>query len=208
MKKLLYILLLFLCFFSKIQAQSSKNQPPKWIHDKFYHGCKRLFGVSPTIVYVNRGQAYSPCRDPNGNNRVDGSVFCSANFQIYIVNEDINRTYQYGDAAFAFLICHEFAHAMQHYWKCRYTNPNSELQADCLAAIFMYHMYQYGVQLDYSDFRETLGFAHSIGDYCCNISHGTPQMRWDAVNNGFQLAPQGLQNAINGAFRLYPTSCR
>ncbi len=46
--------------------------------------------------------------------------------------------YQHGDAALAYIVAHEYAHAMQtaYGFQPRIT-PISELQADCLAGVYI-----------------------------------------------------------------------
>lgn len=78
----------------------------------------------------------------------------------YISNSDVRMTYRYGDAAFAFLICHEFAHAIQTLWRYRYVKVYSKLQADCLAGAYMFSIPNIGI--DNSDVNETFGFVYSI----------------------------------------------
>ena len=43
----------------------------------------------------------------------------------------------FGNSSIAFVIAHEFAHALQQGLEIEYEKPHSELQADCLAGYFI-----------------------------------------------------------------------
>jgi predicted metalloprotease len=103
--------------------------------------------------------------------------------------------YQYGDAALAYILTHEYAHAAQTFGRFR---PNTivqiELQADCMAGYYMGAMPN--VTFDRNDIEQIASLAYQIGDYEYNNRqhHGTPQQRSQAVILGFQASQQ--QNGI------------
>ena len=86
---------------------------------------------------------------------------------------------QFGPATTAYVVAHEFGHAIQTAYKVRLPNPQMELQADCMA----------GVMID--EGSEELGItredtiaiskvAYSIGD----PTHGTGEQRAYALAVG------------------------
>jgi uncharacterized protein len=137
---------------------------------------------------------------PNGTSspcgRISGSLYCVRNNTIYITRQHIQMAYQYGDAALAYILSHEYAHAAQTVGGFRPNNITQiELQADCLAGFYMGVMP--GVQFDENDIKEIASLAYRIGDYEFNNRqhHGTPKERASAVLIGFQAAGQNNINA-------------
>jgi uncharacterized protein len=95
--------------------------------------------------------------------------------------------YQHGDAALAYILAHEYAHAAQIAGRSRLRNITQiELQADCLAGYYMGSMPD--VTFDQQDIEEIAGIAFQVGDYEFNNRqhHGTPKERAQAVLSGFQ----------------------
>ncbi|MUG94847.1 hypothetical protein F7734_21775 [Scytonema sp. UIC 10036] len=97
--------------------------------------------------------------------------------------------YQHGDAALAYIIGHEYAHAMQtaYGFQPRVT-PISELQADCLAGVYLALIPN--IVFDKRDILEIATLAHRIGDYQWGHRHhhGTPEQRVRAVVLGMKGA--------------------
>lgn len=117
------------------------------------------------------------------------AIYCPADHSIYISIEMVRRAYSFGDAALAYLIGHEYAHAMQNAYRFRSGNtPIDELQADCLAGVYMAATPD--IHFDERDILEVAAFAKSGGDF--NIwsqqHHGTPQQRVAAVVHGLGAA--------------------
>jgi uncharacterized protein len=127
----------------------------------------------------------SPC------GRVSGSLYCTRNNTIYITHQHIQMAYQHGDAALAYILSHEYAHAAQTIGRFRPRNITQiELQADCLAGFYMGVMPT--VTFDRQDIQEIANIAFQVGDYEFNNRqhHGTPQQRAQAVILGFQASQQ------------------
>lgn len=132
---------------------------------------------------------------PNGSSspcgRISGSLYCTRNNTIYITKQHMRIAYQYGDAAFAYILTHEYAHAAQTVGGFRPNNITKiELQADCLAGFYMGVMPN--VTFDRQDIEEIAKLAYRIGDYEINNRqhHGTPRQRAQAVLLGFQASAQ------------------
>ena len=127
----------------------------------------------------------SPC------GRVSGSLYCTRNNTIYITHQHIQMAYQHGDAALAYILSHEYAHAAQTIGRFRPRNITQiELQADCLAGFYMGVMPT--VTFDRQDIQEIANIAFQVGDYEFNNRqhHGTPEQRAQAVLLGFQASQQ------------------
>jgi uncharacterized protein len=127
----------------------------------------------------------SPC------GRIGGSLYCTRNNTIYITQQHIRMAYQYGDAALAYILAHEYSHAVQTIGGFRPSNITAiELQADCLAGFYMGAMPN--VTFDQQDIEQIAQIAYQVGDYEYNNRqhHGTPQERARAVLTGFQASQQ------------------
>jgi uncharacterized protein len=123
--------------------------------------------------------------------RITGSLYCPRSNTIYITKQHIQMAYQYGDAALAYILTHEYAHAAQTIGGFRpKTIVRIELQADCLAGYYMGAMPN--VTFDRNDIEQIASLAYQIGDYEYNNRqhHGTPQQRSQAVLLGFQASQQ------------------
>lgn len=138
---------------------------------------------------VRAGRTRSSC------GRIDGTSYCPADHTVFVTTRDIGMAYRYGDAALAFIIAHEYAHAMQVAFRFMpgYT-PLAELQADCLAGAYLGSMPN--ASIDESDIQEIGSLAYRLGDYSWGRQHhGTPEQRVRAVVRGLGASRQGLQGA-------------
>jgi uncharacterized protein len=137
----------------------------------------------PRIRWNVPNGASSPC------GRVAGTLYCTRNNTIYITTQHIRMAYQYGDAALAYIIAHEYAHAAQTIGRFRPKNITQiELQADCLAGFYMGAMPN--VTFDRDDIEQIAQIAYQVGDYEFNNRqhHGTPEQRSRAVLLGFSAS--------------------
>lgn len=72
--------------------------------------------------------------------------------------------------------------------------PLAELQADCLAGVYLGSMPNLTVER--SDINEIGSLAYRLGDYNWGRQHhGTPEQRLRAVVRGLNASRQGLQGA-------------
>jgi uncharacterized protein len=148
------------------------------------------YRATPELYFgVRPGRTRSSC------GRIDGSAYCPADHALFITTRDIGMAYRYGDAALAFIIAHEYAHAMQAAFRFMpgYT-AMAELQADCLAGVYLGSMPN--VSVDRADINEIGSLAYRLGDYTWGrYHHGTPTQRLKAVVRGISASRQGLQGA-------------
>jgi uncharacterized protein len=140
---------------------------------------------NPKVRWNVQNGTSSPC------GRIAGTLYCTRNNTIYITQQHIRMAYKYGDAALAYILAHEYAHAAQTASGFRTKNITKiELQADCLAGFYMGAMPN--VTFDQKDIEEIAAIAYQVGDYEFNNRqhHGTPQQRAQAVLLGFQASQQ------------------
>jgi uncharacterized protein len=160
---------------------------PEVVLKAVYAGLRRVDSTraNPQVRWNVRNGTASPC------GRISGSLYCPRNNTIYITKQHIQMAYQHGDAALAYILAHEYAHAVQIRGGTRIKNITQlELQADCLAGYYMGVMPD--VDFDLQDIKEIAAIAFEVGDYEYNSRqhHGTPKERTRAVLTGFQGSQQ------------------
>jgi hypothetical protein len=109
-----------------------------------------------------------------------------------------------GDGALAYVVAHELAHHLQHAIPALTRGLSSrtqlELQADCLAGLFLSRNRQ--VSFSEADVVEALKAASKLGDrtYDHFDHHGTGEMRQLAIRSGVRY---GLTNKRDNYFPLF-----
>jgi predicted metalloprotease len=169
---------------------------PQTVVDHVYEGIQHIHGynATPELIWgVPRG-IFSSCGE------VMGSLYCPRDHTVYITETDIYMAYQYGDAALAYIISHEYAHAMQIAHQFDYgVGALSELQADCLAGFYLGVIPN--VVFDQQDIGEITSLAYHLGDYYWGSEHhhGTPKQRVQAVVLGIQSSVNeiGIRACLN-----------
>lgn len=174
-------------------AQTARREmEPERVARLVYAEIQQIHGyrATPQMYFgVRPGRTRSSC------GRIDGSAYCPADHALFITTRDIGMAYRYGDAALAFVIAHEYAHAMQAAFRFMpgYTHL-AELQADCLAGVYLGSMPN--VTVEPSDVDEIGSLAYRLGDYTWGrYHHGTPEQRLRAVVRGMRASREGLQGA-------------
>ncbi len=165
---------------------------PEVVLKAVYTGLKQVDSThsNPRVRWNVPNGISSPC------GRVSGSLYCPRSNTIYITKQHIQMAYQYGDAALAYILTHEYAHAAQTVGGFRpKTITQIELQADCLAGFYMGVMPN--VEFDSNDIEQIATLAYQIGDYEFNNRqhHGTPEERSQAVILGFRQAVQAAKQS-------------
>ncbi|MGK7872326.1 MAG: neutral zinc metallopeptidase [Xenococcaceae cyanobacterium] len=189
MKLLKLIATAAITFVSILASSGAKAEwPPEAVVEGVYAGIQQIHGYKATPRLV------LPL--PRGTSTTCGSFlsshYCKLDHTVYITNHDIEMAYQHGDAALAYIIAHEYAHAMQTAYGFE---PGvtliTELQADCLAGVYLGVIPN--IIFDEKDIVEITSFAYRIGDYAWGSEHhhGTPEQRVQAVMLGFQGALEG-----------------
>ncbi|WP_295616341.1 neutral zinc metallopeptidase [Chamaesiphon sp. GL140_3_metabinner_50] len=155
---------------------------PEVVLKAVYEGLREVDATrsNPRVRWNVTNGTSSPC------GRIAGSLYCTRNNTIYITTQHIRMAYRYGDAALAYILAHEYAHAAQTVGGFTPNNITKiELQADCLAGFYMGAMPN--VTFDRQDIEEIAQIAYQVGDYEFNNRqhHGTPEQRSEAVLRGF-----------------------
>lgn len=163
---------------------------PRAVADNTYAGIQHIHGyrATPRLYFgVRPGRVLSSCGP------VVGSSYCSADHSLFITTNHIAMAYQHGDAALAYVIAHEYAHAMQMAFGLMPRRvTTAELQADCLAGVYLGSLPN--LRFDRSDLVEIATLAHRLGDYTWGRGHhGTPRQRMNAVVQGMQAGKSGLE---------------
>ncbi|NER99648.1 MAG: metalloprotease [Symploca sp. SIO1B1] len=176
---------------SAFKGNAQSELPAEVVINSVYKGIQFIH-ASEAIpdLYFNGNSFNSSC------GLTTGSAYCPADHVIFIPTRDINWAYQYGDGALAYLVAHEYAHAMQTAFGFQPSiTPISELQADCLAGLYLGVIPN--VAFDTSDILEIGSFAHSAGDFMTwhHDHHGTPRQRMRAVADGIDASSEGMQGA-------------
>jgi uncharacterized protein len=170
------------------EAQISPDQSPKFVVDAVYQGVQKIHNYqgTPKLKWgLNSGLM-------GGCGEVESTHYCQSNNTIYLTNEDVRLAYKSGDAALAYIIGHEYAHAMQQEFGFQpETTPIGELQADCLAGLYLGTIPD--VSFDRQDIAEIRNLAYQLGDNALTHPdhHGTPVERLKAVETGIQGAIDG-----------------
>lgn len=185
---------LFLLASGKI-AQA--DMAPRSVANQTFSGIRHIHGAqaTPTMYFgVRPGRLVSSC------GRITGSAYCPADHALFITTDHIAVAYQHGDAALAYVIAHEYAHAMQVAFGVMPRRTRmSELQADCLAGAYLGSLPN--LVFDRSDIREIASLAYRLGDYSWGREHhGTPRQRVNAVVRGMEAASQAGLNGIRACF--------
>ena len=160
---------------------------PEVVLKAVYLGLRQVDSTrsNPKVRWNVPNGVSSPC------GRISGSLYCPRNNTVYLTQQHMRMAYEYGDAALAYILAHEYAHAAQTIGRFRpRTITQIELQADCLAGFYMGAMPN--VTFDRQDIEQIAEIAYQVGDYEVNNRqhHGTPQQRAQAVLLGFQASQQ------------------
>ena len=87
----------------------AREWSPKAVVDGVYSGIQKIHGYRATPRLI-----WNTVRGQLGNcGPIRGIHYCTRDHTVYITNRDIRMAYQHGDAALAYIIAHEYAHAMQ-----------------------------------------------------------------------------------------------
>jgi len=111
---------------------------------------------------------------------VGGSSYCPYTHTIYLVPDQLQHFYDaFGPASVAYVVAHEFGHAIQFAVDINISGAAQELQADCIAGVFIEEgSKRLGITRD--DVVQMAQAAYSIG----SKSHGSGPQRSYALLSG------------------------
>jgi uncharacterized protein len=170
---------------SKVQAQ---ELDPDTVIQSMYAGVAAIHNnvAVPRVFRPIPAGSATGC----GPMAAQNAFYCKLDRSIYISTDMVQMAYQYGDAALAYAVGHEYAHAMQSAFPRAFSRyrqgPMSELQADCLSGVYMASVPN--LTFDNKDVLKIRSFAWSLGDnnVWSRDHHGTPLQRVKAVSRGMR----------------------
>ena len=173
--------------------QQAQELPPQQVVEQVYAGLRYIHKnkYTPQLYWNIKEGTLGGC------GQILGSQYCPRNHTIYITQNHIQLAYQYGDAALAYIVAHEYAHAMQVAFKIMPRQAHAaELQADCLAGAYFGAIPN--IEFDLKDAFEAASLAHKIGDYHFTSAkhHGTPEQRYKAISHGMKSSTRGAAVGI------------
>ncbi|KGG14397.1 neutral zinc metallopeptidase [Prochlorococcus marinus] len=135
----------------------------------------------PQVISISANRiVYGGCGSYLSGEEVGGSSYCGSTNTIFLVPSQLKGfEEEFGPSAVAYVVAHEFAHAVQNAYGIRLPVPNHELQADCLAGVFIKEgSEELGITRE--DTIAMAKVAYSIGD----DTHGTGEQRAYALTTG------------------------
>lgn len=142
------------------------------------------------LPLVAGSKVYGACGEYIEGSEVAGSSYCPATRTIYLVPEQLKYfEREFGASAIAYVIAHEFGHAIQQSYKVNIYGPSRELQADCLAGIFIKEGKK-ELGITRNDVLAMGKAAYSIG----SKSHGTGAQRAYALASGMGVTSSSCEN--------------
>ena len=154
-----------------------------WLTDPEFKGFN-----PPQVLTVNKGtKVFGACGSYIKGDEVAGSAYCPATNTIYLEPKQLKFFYDnFGYSSVAYVIAHEFGHAIQARYGDNAGGAEVELQADCLAGILIdIGSKELGVTR-----KETIQMAqaaYAIGD----PTHGTGAQRSYALLSGMGVVKAG-----------------
>jgi len=179
--------------------------------NKVFRQMGRDYQAPKLVLY--EGQVRSAC---GVNSAASGPFYCPGDYQVYIDLSflgELRRMGASGDFAFAYVIAHEVGHHVQNLvgiarqvrqqqlqsskTQANQLSVRMELQADCLAGVWINHTEARQSILEQGDIEEGLRAAAAVGDDTIMqragraprremFTHGSSQERMDWFRRGMQ----------------------
>ena len=138
LKRFFFPLLALLCMPLTVKAELEKtiNDTTKYLISNWM--ADEVLSTTyppPQVLSVPEGtRVYGGCGEYMVGDDVGGSSYCPPTHTIFLVPEELREFNQvFGPSSVAYVIAHEFSHALQQALDIDMKNPNHELQADCIA---------------------------------------------------------------------------
>ena len=145
----------------------------------------------PQVIPIAGGtRIFGACGKSVSGHEVGGSSYCPASHTIYLVPEQLEIFYNtFGPSSVAYVVAHEFGHAIQNRYDDLKGGAEKELQADCLAGVLIdAGSKELGITRE--DTIQMAQAAYAIGD----PSHGTGPQRTYALLSGMGVFKSGCSN--------------
>ena len=207
MKKLIFITFIVLLSFEKVSAnifdnlrnqdastddiyttidKTTKFLNSQWKNDEELIKLKRPPQILPLAA---NSKVYGACGNYSLGEEVGGSAYCARTHTIFLVPEQLTSFVDnFGPSAVAFVVAHEYGHAVQHALEIlfKYPTPVTELQADCLAGAFIKDGSK-EIGITRKDTLDMANLAYAIGD----PTHGSGAQRKYALSSGMGMIDYG-----------------
>ena len=149
------------------------------------------FNPPQVIPISGKTKIYGGCGNYVKGAEVGGSSYCPKTHTIYLVPEQMSVFYEaFGPSSVAYIIAHEFGHAIQYRYDNLAGGAEVELQADCLAGVLI-DIGSKELSITRDDSLQMAQAAYAIGD----PSHGSGAQRAYALLSGMGVFKSGCSNA-------------
>lgn len=145
----------------------------------------------PQVIPIPGGTTiFGACGKTVAGDEVAGSSYCPATHTIYLVPEQLQVFYDaFGPSSIAYVVAHEFGHAIQNRYDDLEGGAEKELQADCLAGVLI-DVGSKKLGITREDTIQMAQVAYAIGD----PTHGTGAQRAYALLSGMGVFKSGCSN--------------
>jgi hypothetical protein len=153
----------------------------------------------PQVLPLAAGsKVYGACGEAVQGHEVGGSGYCGATHSIYLVPEQLQAfSRAFGPSAVAYVVAHEFGHAIQAAFGVALRGRARELQADCLAGLVIRRgSRELGISRD--NVVAMAQAAYAIG----SDSHGSGAQRAYALLAGMGVVEASCESAVMGALAV------
>lgn len=149
------------------------------------------FNPPQVIPISGKTKIYGGCGNYVKGAEVGGSSYCPKTHTIYLVPEQMSVFYEaFGPSSVAYIIAHEFGHAIQYRYNNLAGGAEVELQADCLAGVLI-DIGSKELAITRDDSLQMAQAAYAIGD----PTHGSGAQRAYALLSGMGVFESGCSNA-------------
>lgn len=145
----------------------------------------------PQVIPISAStKIFGGCGNYIRGAEVGGSSYCPKTHTIYLVPEQMSVFYEaFGPSSVAYIIAHEFGHAIQYRYDNLEGGAEVELQADCLAGVLV-DIGSQELGITREDTIQMAQAAYSIGD----PTHGSGPQRAYALLSGMGVFKSGCSN--------------
>ncbi len=147
----------------------------------------------PQVLPLSAGsKVYGACGEAMQGHEVAGSSYCGTTHSIYLVPEQLQAFNQaFGPSAVAYVVAHEFGHAIQTAFRVTLRGRSRELQADCLAGLVI-RSGSRELEISRENVLAMAQAAYAIG----SDTHGSGTQRAYALLAGMGVVNASCESAV------------
>jgi hypothetical protein len=148
---------------------------------------------APQVLPLAAGsKVYGACGEALQGHEVGGSSYCGTTHSIYLVPEELQAfNHAFGPSAVAYVVAHEFGHAIQAAFRVTLRGRARELQADCLAGLVI-RSGSRELEISRENVLAMAQAAYAIG----SDSHGSGAQRAYALLAGMGVVNASCESAV------------